>query len=103
MTNVTLIELRVCPLFLGMLNTGEHIGLCHRCGREVRRDDAGHTPIMNAAQITRITCTECADMRPAPAPGPDPRAGDGCVCTRPVQCPCGRGCFLCGGDLPSTT
>ena len=75
MTNVTLIELRVCPLFLGMLNTGEHIGLCHRCGREVRRDDAGHTPIMNAAQITRITCTECADMRPRwPGPGP-PRRG----------------------------
>jgi hypothetical protein len=103
MTNVMLIELLIWPLFLGTLDTGEHIGLCHRCGRPVRLATAGHSRMINAAEvITRIVCPECAEFYPLPAPIPDtdPRAGDGCVCSRPVPCPCGRGCFLCGGNLP---
>lgn len=91
------LELIICQPFKGLLDTGERIGNCHACGRMVRRAAGQSTK----AEAVRAVCMECAEFYPAPAPGtlPDPRAGEGCVCGRPVPCPCGFTCFVCGGLL----
>jgi hypothetical protein len=97
------VEIIICQLFTGSLETSESIGECHSCGRPVRRD-AG---VIAATPVTRTVCTPCAEFYPLPRPGvaPDPRAGEGCVCDRgPVECPCGFTCFVCGGLLqPAVT
>lgn len=102
MNNVTLTEIRIWPLFLGSLDTGERIGLCHACGRKIRTADAGHTGNMAvAAEIILTRCTECAEFWPLPAPAAATAGRAVCQHTRPLPCPCGQNCFLCGGELPS--
>jgi hypothetical protein len=72
------------------------ISVCHGCGADVTYA-AGH---MSLGMAVVLVCHDCL-TRPLAAVL-DPRSEGVCGCARPVPCPCGRSCFMCRGDLPST-